>query len=127
MPSIVLITKLTVLAMASVGALEPAAANAKEPDENSFVQAEGASSNSDGTCIKIGPEHVASGETVYPARRILAGAVVVDFSKSPTVTMTSPKAVAPRLADLIGDIRRQEALDRSAKPGDFVTPPAVSR
>ena len=78
--------------------------------------------------ILIGPEHVVPSEARYPLRkRIGDQGAEVEFSSFPTPASVRGRTPPPRLSDLMGNPARQAALDNSAKPGDWVTPPAAKR
>lgn len=82
----------------------------------------------DNARIKIGPEHTEGGATRHP-RRIYFGdtGTVVEFSQFAPPEGGNSRGPPPRLSDLIGNRARQAELDRSAKPGSWVTPPAARR
>lgn len=83
--------------------------------------------NGDAARVKVGPEHVTGEERRY-ASRISSGSLgVVTFSTSPAAETSFERGPAPSLSDLIGNPSLQAALDRAAKPGHFVTPPAAVR
>lgn len=87
-------------------------------------------SNGDSARIKVGAEHAEPGETRYPRRSYIGDTgSVVEFSllAPPEGGGESRRGPPPSLADLIGNSSRQAALDASAKPGDWVTPPAAKR
>lgn len=85
-------------------------------------------SNGDITRIKVGPQHVEQAATRYPARTYLGDtAVMVEFGSATSADPVRGRGSPPRLKDLIGNRTAQAALDRAAKPGNWVTPPAARR
>lgn len=101
---------------------------AQEIEANPSDQARVTLSNGDAATIRIGPEHISPGETRYPRRTTIGNmGVVVEFSVTPVAQISRTWTHPPRVADLVGNPARQAALDLSAKPGDFVTPPAANR
>ena len=82
----------------------------------------------DSAKVKVGPEFSGAGETRFPDRSAVGEqGLVVAWSNSPVPlrSLVIDRPPAPLLADLIGRPDRQAALDRSARPGDWVTPPAA--
>ena len=85
-------------------------------------------SNGDKTRVKVGPQHVEEGATRYPERIYLGDtAVMVEFGSDASAAPVRGRGLPPRLSDLIGNRTAQAALDRAAKPGSWVTPPAARR
>ena len=85
-------------------------------------------SNGDAARIKIGPQHAEPGDTRYPARTYVGNTgTVIEFSMTAPREGVWNRGAPPRLSDLIGNPERQAALDRTARPGGWVTPPAASR
>ena len=80
--------------------------------------------------VKVGPEFSGAGETRFPDRSTVGEqGLVVAWRNSPVPvrSLVIDRPPAPLLADLVGRPDRQAALDRSARPGDWVTPPAAKR
>ena len=80
--------------------------------------------------VKVGPEFSGAGDTRFPDRSDVGEqGLVVAWRNSPVPvrSLVVDRPPAPPLADLIGRPDRQAALDRSARPGDWVTPPAARR
>lgn len=78
--------------------------------------------------ILIGPDHVVPSEVRHPHRERISGqGAMVEFSLFPAPSSARERTSPPRLSDLIGNPARQAALNDSAKPGDWVTPPAATR
>lgn len=85
-------------------------------------------SNGDRGRIKVGAEHAEAGETRYPLKKSSIGkGAEIEFSLFPATSSVRGRSQPPRLSDLIGNPRAQAALNNSAKPGDWVTPPAATR
>lgn len=105
------------------GGLFAAGLSAQEAD-----RAEITLSNGDRATIKVGAEHAEPGDTRYPRRTLIGDTgAIVDFSLFAPPEGRTQRGSPPLLADLIGNPARQAALDRSAKPGGWVTPPAAKR
>lgn len=85
-------------------------------------------SNGDLGRIKVGAEHAEPGETRFPRRSYIGDTgSIVDFSLFAPPEGKTDRGSPPSLAELIGNPARQAALDASAKPGGWVTPPAAKR
>ena len=107
-----------------LGSLPPAGLSAQETETPLAEEAIKDESKGSQSVVKIGPEHSVSQELRYAVRENIGSqGVVVDFSVTPVNSRKQP----PPLSDLVGDAARQDAIDRNARPGDFITPPAVLR
>lgn len=116
-------TQFFCLSLALTGGLA-AQEEIQDPSEDNAVTRSGRGP----ATILIGPEHVVPSETRYPLRNSIGGqGVEVEFSFFPVASSVRERTPPPRLSDLIGNPARQAALNNSAKPGDWVTPPAATR
>lgn len=75
--------------------------------------------------VRIGYDLV--GERRYTNRSMPSdGIFVVELSKTPEALVSLSNATPPELETLAGRPDLQEAYDANARPGQFVTPPAIS-
>ena len=123
------LTKPVCIALVTVGWLLSTSASAKDKERASPDGSEDGSPVESKVVIKVGPEHSIPGEMRYPARtRVGQQGLMVEFNRTPLPTVRVTSSIAPpSLEELIANPDLQAALDRSAKPGDFVTPPAAMR
>lgn len=115
---------------AVVLAIGLAGGNAAEAQDGPSPSPRVVLSAGDSAKVKVGPEFSGVGETRYPDRSAVGEqGLVVAWRNSPVPVRNYiiDRPPAPLLADLIGRPDRQAALDRSARPGDWVTPPAAKR
>ena len=105
------------------GWLLSASLSAQEADSAPITLSDG-----DRARIKVGAEHAEPGTTRYPRKTYIGETgTIVEFSLFAPPDGKVDRGPPPLLADLIGNTARQAALDRSAKPGGWVTPPAAQR
>ncbi|RGP41687.1 hypothetical protein BPTFM16_01994 [Altererythrobacter insulae] len=85
-------------------------------------------SNRGSATILVGPEHVSAGAVRYPRRKSMGEkGAEVEFSLLPAIESVHGRGPPPLLSHLYKNSARQIALDKAAKPGDWVTPPAANR
>lgn len=104
----------------------PTGLSAQETDPEFSERSDVASPPIDDDGVRVGPEHTVASPTRYAKRTYIGDqGLVVEFSQFALPPKTGTRSPPPRLSDLIGNPARQRALDRAARPGSWVTPPAA--
>lgn len=108
--------------------LFPTSLAAQETDPETSERPVITLSNGDRDSMKVGAENADGGPSRHPKRTYIGDqGLVVEFSQFAPPPSTGKRSPPPLLSDLMGNPARQRALDRSARPGSWVTPPAAKR